>query len=65
MCNMNGLLLQRNVDGVVCVGDNVRIKVTKIQGNRVWLLFEAPRDVRIDREEVALERQQQAVRTAR
>lgn len=38
---------------IIKVGDTViRIKIVEVRGDKVRLGFEAPRDVRIDREEV-------------
>lgn len=46
------LVLSRKVGQEILVGDNVRITVTKVSGNRVTLGIEAPDDVRILRGEL-------------
>ena len=46
------LVLSRKVGQEIVVGDNVRITVTKISGNRVTLGIDAPDHVRIIRGEL-------------
>lgn len=46
------LVLSRKVGQEILVGDNVRITVTKVSGNRVTLGIEAPDHVRILRGEL-------------
>lgn len=46
------LVLSRKVGQEILVGDNVRITVTKVSGNRVTLGVEAPDHVRILRGEL-------------
>lgn len=46
------LVLKRKLNQVVCIGDDVRITVTKVRGDSVYLGFEAPRDLAVHREEV-------------
>ena len=43
------LILERDVNEEVLIGDNVRIVVTKIRGGKVWLGFDAPKGVPIIR----------------
>lgn len=47
-----GLVITRNVDDAVAIGDSIRITVTRISGNEVRLLIEAPPEVTVHREEV-------------
>jgi carbon storage regulator len=46
------LVLSRKTEQVICVGNNVEITVLGVQGGRVRLGIEAPRDVRIRRGEL-------------
>ena len=46
------LVLSRKVGQEIVIGDNVRITITKVSGNRVTLGVEAPNDVRILRGEL-------------
>jgi len=46
------LVLTRKSDEAIRLGDEIRITVIEIKGNQVRLGIEAPRDVRIHREEV-------------
>ena len=47
------LVLSRKVDEVIVVGDDVAITVIEIKGDRVRLGIEAPRQVAVNRLEVA------------
>jgi len=47
------LILSRKTNEVIEIGPDVRIVVTKIRADRVWLGIEAPRDVTVHRGEVA------------
>lgn len=46
------LVLSRQRDEAVLIGDDVRVKIVDIRGDKVRLGFEAPRSVEIHREEV-------------
>lgn len=46
------LVLGRRKGDWIRIGDNIRICVTEVAGDRVKLAFEAPRDVRILRDEL-------------
>lgn len=46
------LVLSRKTQEGVVIGDNVRVRVLEIRGDRVKLGFIAPADVRICREEI-------------
>lgn len=46
------LVLSRRRDEVICIGDNIKIMVVDIRGDKVRLGIEAPEDVPIHREEV-------------
>lgn len=45
------LVLSRKEGQAVMVGDDVRVTVVRIQGNRIRLGFEGPREVSFRREE--------------
>lgn len=46
------LVLSRQRDECVLIGDNIRVIVVDIRGDKVRLGFDAPGDVQIHREEV-------------
>jgi carbon storage regulator len=46
------LVLSRRVGEAICIGNNVVVTVTAIQGGRVLVGIEAPKDIRVDRAEV-------------
>jgi carbon storage regulator len=46
------LVLSRNVGERLVIGDNITIIVSKIVGNRVTIGIEAPKDVKVMREEL-------------
>lgn len=46
------LILSRKVDERILIAEDVWLRVMYIEGGRVGLGFDAPRDVRIVREEV-------------
>lgn len=48
------LVLTRKVGEEVVIGNNVRICVVSVEGRRVRLSFDAPRNVEINRAEVEL-----------
>jgi len=48
------LVLSRKVDQVLVIDGRVRLTICEIAGGRVKVGVDAPRDVRIEREEVAL-----------
>lgn len=51
------LVLSRKVNEAVCIGDNVRVWVQGINANgTVRLGIEAPREIRVDRDEVRQKR---------
>ncbi len=47
------LVLTRKLRDQIVIGDNVRITVSRLAGNRVSLAIEAPDDVQIIRGELA------------
>jgi carbon storage regulator len=46
------LVLTRKLNESICIGDNIRLTVVEIRGNKVRLGIEAPQDVRVHREEL-------------
>ena len=47
------LVLSRKVDDTVIIGDNIKIQVMQVKGNRIRIGIEAPSDVKILRGELA------------
>lgn len=61
------LVLSRQRDEAVLIGDDVIVRVVDIRGDKVRLGFDAPKDVKIHREEVWLkikEQEKQAMEIA-
>jgi len=54
------LVLSRKASDSILIGDNIRITVDRISGNRVTLGIDAPKDVRILRGEVEVELEEKA-----
>lgn len=48
-----GLALTRKLQQKILIGDNIVITVARIQRGQVMLHIEAPREIRIAREEIA------------
>lgn len=46
------LILQRKLNEEIRIGDNIRVTVTDIRGDKVRLGIEAPREVNVLRKEV-------------
>lgn len=46
------LILSRGQDQAIRIGDDIRIVVTRIAGDKVKIGFEAPSSVKIHREEI-------------
>jgi len=46
------LVLSRKKDEKIFIGDNIRITVIEIRGDKVRLGIDAPRDITVHREEV-------------
>jgi carbon storage regulator len=47
------LVLSRKSTELVHIGDQVRIRVVRVAGNRVWIGIDAPQEVRIVRHEIS------------
>jgi carbon storage regulator len=46
------LVLTRKVGEEIVIGDGIRVKVVSVQGDRVRVGIDAPRDVPVDRLEI-------------
>ncbi len=46
------LVLTRKIGEAICIGESVRVIVVAIQGDKVRLAVEAPRDLPVNRAEV-------------
>lgn len=51
------LVITRKADDEIVIGDDIRIVVTRIQGDRVRIGIDAPKHVRVDRAEIANRRE--------
>jgi carbon storage regulator len=49
------LILMRRCEESVIIGNNIEVKVLKIQGNQVHLGIEAPREISVFRHEIWLQ----------
>lgn len=47
-----GLVLTRGIGESILIGDDIRITVVDVSGERVELCFDAPKTIEIDREEI-------------
>ncbi|QDT54847.1 hypothetical protein Pan44_28850 [Caulifigura coniformis] len=47
------LVLTRKIGEEIIIGGNIRVKVADIRGSRVRLAIEAPRDLSVQRQEIA------------
>ena len=45
------LVLSRRANEDVFIGDNIKVRVLKIEGNKVCLGFDAPKEIRIIRDD--------------
>jgi carbon storage regulator len=57
------LILSRNIGEVVRIGDNIEVTVVAVNGHHVRLGIDAPREVVVDREEIANRKQHERART--
>ena len=55
------LILTRRPGETLCIGKDIRVTVLSTKGNQVRIGIEAPKQVTIDREEIALKRQPDAL----
>lgn len=50
---MSGLVLSRRVNEEILIGDNIRIMLIEIRGDKARIRIDAPRGVSVNRKEVA------------
>ena len=48
------LILTRRVGETLIIGDNIRVTILGVKGNQVRIGTEAPKDMPVDREEIAI-----------
>ncbi|HSG72805.1 MAG TPA: carbon storage regulator CsrA, partial [Planctomycetaceae bacterium] len=48
------LVLSRRVGEGVCIGDNIKVTIVRIDGNQIRLTIDAPRSIPILREELLM-----------
>lgn len=48
------LILNRNINGSVMIGDDIVVTVLDVQGNQVKIGVTAPKDIAVHREEIYL-----------
>ena len=46
------LILPRKTTQAICIGDNVTIKILRIQGKKVHIGIDAPKEVSVHRQEI-------------
>ena len=54
------LVLTRKIGEEIIIGGNIRVKVADIRGSRVRLAIEAPRELSVQRQEIAVALQEEA-----
>ena len=57
------LVLGRTVNQEIHIGDNIRVTITRIKGEKVWVGITAPRDVPVHRHEIYEKIQRDAIDT--
>lgn len=57
------LVLGRTVNQEIHIGDNIRVTITRIKGEKVWVGITAPRDVPVHRHEIYETIQRDAIDT--
>lgn len=58
------LILSRRVSETIKIGDTVSVTVLAVHGNQVRIGVSAPREMIVDREEIAVKRAAEAKRSA-
>lgn len=59
MKELGNLVLGRRVGEVVMVGDDIKVTVVNIHENQVWLMFNASKEIDIDRYEIYLRKKKE------
>ena len=56
------LVLSRKKSEVVCIGDNIKVMIVEVRGDRIRLGIDAPREVKVHRKEIydAIKKQAEA-----
>ena len=49
---MSNLVLSRRIGEILCIGDNIEIKIREISGSQVKMCISAPPDIAVDRKEI-------------
>ena len=57
------LVLGRTVNQEIHIGDSIRVTITRIKGEKVWIGITAPRDVPVHRHEIYEAIQRDAIDT--
>ena len=59
------LVLSRQRNGIIMIGEDIKVTVVDIRGDKVCLGIDAPLEIPVDRQEVRLrkEEKQEAVKT--
>ena len=50
---MGGLVLSRRLNESIMIGETIKVEVIEIRGNHVRLHIDAPRDMPVNRKEIA------------
>lgn len=58
---MTYLVLSRNIDQAITIGDDIRVVVLGVKGSQVRFGIEAPRNIAVDREEIAIKKAKDAM----
>ena len=56
------LVLSRQSDETIIIGDNIRVTIVEVRGDKVRIGIDAPRDVAVNRQEIfdAIRKESQA-----
>lgn len=46
------LCLSRKKNETICIGDDIRVTVTQLKGDKVRIGVEAPKHIKVDRKEI-------------
>lgn len=54
------LILTRRPSETICIGPQVKVTVLSVKGGQVRIGIDAPKDVEVDREEIAIRKRNEA-----